>query len=136
MFPFEEDTEEELIEEEEEEYYPREYDVNFATGKLTGKIAEGARALAVWAYFAIRTQRYKYFQYSWDYGCEICDLIGKTYSDEYVYSEVNRMLTDCLEVNAYISGIDNLQIERSAERLNIQFTLLTDYGEEEIETDV
>ena len=46
------------------------------------------------------------------------------------------MLTDCLEVNAYISGIDNLQIERSAERLKIQFTLLTDYGEEEVTAEV
>ena len=46
-FPFEEETEELINEEEEEEYYPREFDIDFTTGKLTGKIAEGARAIAV-----------------------------------------------------------------------------------------
>lgn len=136
MFPFEEETTEDLIEEEEEEYYPREYDIDFKTGKLTGKIADGARALAVWAYLAIRTQRYKFFQYSWNYGCDINELIGTTNSDEYVYSEINRMLTDCLEVNPYINGIEDLQIERSNEKIYIQFTLQTDYGEEVIETNV
>mgnify|MGYP000799081299 FL=1 len=56
-FPFEEETEELINEEEEEEYYPREFDIDFTTGKLTGKIAEGARAIAVWAYLAIKIVR-------------------------------------------------------------------------------
>lgn len=41
------------------------------------------------------------------------NLIGGTYSDEYVKSEVNRMLTECLEVNPYVNGIENLEIEKS-----------------------
>lgn len=53
MFPFEKDTEE-LEEEEEIEYYPKEYDIDFSSGKLNGKIAEGARALAVWAYLQLK----------------------------------------------------------------------------------
>ena len=63
-FPFEEETEELIDKEEEEEYYPREFDIDFTTGKLTGRIAEGARAVAVWAYLAIKIVRYKYIQYS------------------------------------------------------------------------
>lgn len=39
-FPFEEETEELIDKEEEEEYYPREFDIDFTTGKLTGRIAE------------------------------------------------------------------------------------------------
>ena len=123
-------------EEEEEEYYPREFDIDFTTGKLTGKIAEGARAIAVWAYLAIKIVRYKYIQYSWEYGNEMVNLIGGTYSDEYVKSEVNRMLTECLEVNPYVNGIENLEIEKVNETLHIKFTLLTDYGSEEVESDV
>ena len=123
-------------EEEEEEYYPREFDIDFTTGKLTGKIAEGARAIAVWAYLAIKIVRYKYIQYSWEYGNEMVNLIGGTYSDEYVKSEVNRMLTECLEVNPYVNGIENLEIEKVDETLHIKFTLLTDYGSEEVESDV
>ena len=135
-FPFEEETEELINEEEEEEYYPREFDIDFTTEKLTGKIAEGARAIAVGAYLAIKIVRYKYIQYSWEYGNEMVNLIGGTYSDEYVKSEVNRMLTECLEVNPYVNGIENLEIEKVNETLHIKFTLLTDYGSEEVESDV
>ena len=74
-FPFEEETEELIDKEEEEEYYPREFDIDFTTGKLTGRIAEGARAVAVWAYLAIKIVRYKYIQYSWEYGNEMVNLI-------------------------------------------------------------
>ena len=63
MFPFEKDTEE-LEEEEEIEYYPKEYDIDFSSGKLNGKIAEGARALAVWAYFTIKIERYRFVQFT------------------------------------------------------------------------
>lgn len=135
-FPFEEDTEEIEETEEEEEWYPREYDLDFKTGKLTGKIAEGARAIAVWAYLAIKIARYEFFQYSWDYGSEFYDLIGRTYSDEYIESEVERIVTDCLEVNPYINGIEDLVIEKSDEILKIKFTILTDYGEEEVDIKV
>ena len=133
-FPFEEDTEEIEEVEEEEEWYPREYDIDFKTGKMTGKIAEGSRAIAVWAYLAIKIARYAFFQYSWDYGSEFYDLIGHTYSDEYVKTEVERIVTDCLEVNPYINGIENLTVERSEGNLKIRFTILTDYGEEEVDT--
>ena len=91
---------------------------------------EGARAIAVWAYLAIRIVRYRYIQYSWEYGNEMVN------SDEYVKSEVNRMLTECLEVNPYVNGIENLEIEKVNETLHIKFTLLTDYGSEEVESDV
>ena len=46
------------------------------------------------------------------------------------------MLTECLEVNPYVNGIENLEIEKINETLHIKFTLLTDYGAEEVETDV
>lgn len=118
MFPFEKDTEE-LEEEEEIEYYPKEYDIDFSSGKLNGKIAEGARALAVWAYFTIKIERYRFVQYSWEYGSEINDLIGYTHSDEYVKSEINRLITECLEPNAYITGITDLEVDRSKETMNI-----------------
>ena len=135
MFPFEEDTEE-LKEGEENEYYPKEYDIDFSSGKLNGKIAEGSRALAVWAYFAIKIERYRFVQYSWDYGSEINNLIGYTYSDEYIKSEINRLITECLETNGYIAGITDLDINRSKEKINIKFRLLTEYGEEGMELDV
>lgn len=135
-FPFEEEELEDQTVEEEEEYYPREYGLDFKTGKLNGKIVEGSQALAVWAYLALQIGRYKYYTYSWDYGCELEDLIGGNYSKEYLYTEVNRMILECLEENPYIKGIENLIIEQNESTLGITFTILTDYGEEDVEISV
>lgn len=136
MFPFEEELEEELLEEETEEYYPREYGIDFSTGKLTGKIVEGKEALAVWLYLALKIERYKFYTYSWDYGNELNSLIGKNYSQDHMDSEVKRMITDCIEENPYIEGIENLKVDRTDEGLFISFLILTDYGEEEMSLNV
>lgn len=130
MFPFEEELEDEL--QEEEEYYPREYEIDFKTGKLTGRIVEGAKALAMWAFLALQVDRDTFYTYSWDYGSELKELIGHPFSDEYIKSEVTRMITECLTVNPYISGIENLEISKGDDLLHINFVLLTDYGEEEV----
>ena len=135
MFPFEEDTEEEDIN-EEEEWYPKEYEVDFATGKLTGKIVEGSKAIAARCYLALLIPRYKYYQYSWDYGSELRELIGSNNSDEYIESEVNRFVTECVSENPYVNGIENIQIERQESTLKITFTIITDYGEEEVDINV
>lgn len=46
-FPFEEETEELINEEEEEEYYPREFDIDFTTGKLQ-KVQELLQCGRIW----------------------------------------------------------------------------------------
>ena len=134
MFPFEQ---EEVIEEEETiEYYPREYDIDFSTGKLTGKIVEGSKAIAIWVYLAMQIDRYKFYTYSWDYGNELKNLIGKNYSKEYINSEIERMIKDCVEENPYVNGIQNLEIEKIENTISISFEILTDYGVEEVKIDV
>lgn len=134
MFPFEQ---EEVTEEEETiEYYPREYDIDFSTGKLTGKIVEGSKAIAIWVFFAMQIDRYKFYTYSWDYGNELKNLIGKNYSKEYINSEIERMIKDCVEENPYVNGIQNLKIEKIENTISISFEILTDYGVEEVKIDV
>ena len=135
MFPFEEELENEF-DEEEEEYYPVEYEIDFSTGKLTGRKVSGSKALAVWAYLALQIDRGEFYTYSEDYGCELKELIGYKYSQEFLQSEVKRMIKDCLTVNPYIADIENLEITQTKSSLHISFKILTDYGEEEMETDV
>lgn len=135
MFPFEEELENEF-DEEEEEYYPVEYEIDFSTGKLTGRNVSGSKALAVWAYLALQIDRGEFYTYSEDYGCELKELIGYKYSQEFLQSEVKRMIKDCLTVNPYITDIENLEITQTKSSLHISFKILTDYGEEEMETDV
>jgi len=135
MFPFDEEFENEF-EEDEEEYYPEEFEIDFSTGKLTGRKVAGSKALAVWAYLALQIDRGEFYTYSEDYGCELKDLIGYRYSQEFLQSEIKRMITDCLTVNPYISDIENLEITQTKSSLHISFKIITDYGEEVMETDV
>lgn len=135
MFPFEEELENEF-DEEEEEYYPVEYEIDFSTGKLTGRKVSGSKALAVWTYLALQIDRGEFYTYSEDYGCELKELIGYKYSQEFLQSEVKRMIKDCITVNPYITDIENLEITQTKSLLHISFKILTDYGEEDIETDV
>ncbi len=135
MFPFDEELENE-IEEDEEEYYPEEYEIDFSTGKLTGRKVSGSKALATWAYLALQIDRGEFYTYSEDYGCELKDLIGYRYSQEFLQSEIKRMIKDCLTVNLYITDIENLEITQTKTSLHITFKIITDYGEEEMETDV
>ena len=45
----------------------REYELDFETGKLTGRIVTGVDAICVWAYLALKAKRYRWVIYSWYY---------------------------------------------------------------------
>ena len=44
------------------------------------KTVEGNEAIKVWVYKALLVPRYQYSIYTWDYGSELMDLIGKAYT--------------------------------------------------------
>ena len=46
----------------------KEYEFDFNTGHLTGRILEGKAALKMWIYKALLTKRYMYSIYSWIMG--------------------------------------------------------------------
>ena len=136
LFPFPTDTEIALATPEVTASSIREYGIDFKTGKLTGKIVEGVDALSVWAYLAIKAVRYKWLIYSWFYGSECKSLIGYSYSEEYIQSEVQRYLEECLFENEHITGVEDLEVSQIKDKLYIKFRLLTDVGSTEVEVDV
>ena len=54
------------------------------------KIVEGNEAICVWIWHAIKTFRYCYSIYSWDFGCEIDTLLGQNYTYELTKAEATR----------------------------------------------
>lgn len=114
----------------------REYEIDFKTGKLTGRIVEGVEALRVWAYLALKSKRYRWVIFSWTYGEEFTNLIGYSYSEEYLHSEVKRYIEDCLCENEHITGVEDLTVSVVKDKLHIRFTLITDVGSKEVELDV
>lgn len=134
MYPFDELDEEAAN--EEAVYQPKEYEINFETGQLTGRVVEGLEALQVWVWLALHTPRYRHYIYSWDYGQEYEDVIGQGYSRDYTEMELQRMTEECLTVNPHITGIENFTAEKDGERVILHFKLITDLGDAEVETDV
>lgn len=107
---------------------PKEYEIDFKTGQLTGRVVEGVEAIKVWIWIALQTPRYRYYIYSWDYGNEFEDLIGRGYSEEYINTEVQRMTEDCLLVNEHIESITDFSVTMENDQLTISFTANTIYG--------
>ena len=105
------------------------YDVNGRHILLSGN-----SALEVWIYKALKTERFEYLAYSWQYGIELKPFIGKVMGVQERYSELRRVITECLMVNPYIRSIDSFSItpENRAELVRVHITLTTVYGEVEI----
>jgi hypothetical protein len=113
---------------------PREYAWDFETGDFKledGKfiVVEGLEALKIWIYKALITARYRWPIYSWNYGCELDNLVGSSYSQAVTQSEAKRYVEECLLINPYIKAIKNVQTDSKDEKLTITFTAVTDYGE-------
>ena len=136
LFPFATDEETSLASTEVTASSIREYGLDFKSGRLTGKIVEGVDALCVWAYLALKAKRYRWIIYSWGYGDEVYDLIGYSYSEEYLNSEVRRYMEECLFENEHITGVQDLEVSQIKDVLHIKFTLVTDVGSKEVEMDV
>ncbi len=137
IFPAVEEGQAEEVQEIADSVVLREYawdfirnDFIFENGRQ--KIAEGLEALKIWAYKALVTERYKYLAYSWDYGQEIANLIGSNISSEFVKSEVKRYIEEAFSVNPHIKGIKNLSTAIEEDTISVDFTILSDLGEVDI----
>ena len=96
------------------------------------KIIEGNEAIKIWVYKALLIPRYHHLIYSWDYGSELMDLIGKAYTPSLIKSEAKRYIKEALEINPYILEVDVLDIDFKDGTLNANINLLTIYGESEV----
>lgn len=136
LFPFVTDEEIAQVTPEVTASSIREYELDFKTGRLTGRIVEGVDALCVWAYLALKAKRYRWVIYSWQYGEEYTNLIGYSFDEDYLYSEVKRYIEECLFINEHITGIEDLTVNQVNEMLCIRFRMITDVGSKEVDMDV
>lgn len=97
--------------------------------KGSPSIITGLRAVLVWAWKALHTQRFRHEIYSWDYGCELEALIGRPFTEELKRSEAVRYVRECLMVNPYISEVNQINVDFRDEKLMITCKLKTIYGE-------
>lgn len=131
MFPFDLDEEEVKLNVPEHKEQA-DYEIDFATGRLTGRIVTGLDAIKQWARLVLSTDRYYFSQYTWNHGAELSTLIGKNYDEEYIQSEVRRMIKDALLVNKDIIDVEDIRHVMEKDMLTISFTINTIYGRGEI----
>lgn len=90
---------------------------------------EGNKALEIWIYKALKTDRNQYLAYSSRYGIELKPFIGKVMGINERYSELQRIITECLMVNPYIKSIDSVEFTADGDRVLCEIELTTIYGE-------
>ena len=96
------------------------------------KIVEGNEAIKVWVYKALLVPRYQYSIYSWDYGSELMDLIGKAYTPQLTKSEAKRYIEEALKINPYILDVNVIDTDFKDSVLSANVKITTIYGESEV----
>ena len=96
------------------------------------KIVEGNEAIKVWVYKALLVPRYNYSIYSWNYGSELMDLIGKAYTPQLTKSEAKRYIEEALKINPYILDVNVVDTDFKDSILSANVKIVTIYGESEV----
>ena len=96
------------------------------------KIVEGNEAIKVWVYKALLVPRYNYSIYSWNYGSELMDLIGKAYTPQLTKSEAKRYIEEALKINPYILDVNVIDTDFKDSILSANVKIVTIYGESEV----
>lgn len=115
---------------------PREYGIDFTTGQLTGKIVEGIEAIKVWIWLCMHTERFRHAIYSSDYGTALDQYFGHVLSDEYINTDCESEISDALLMNEYIESIEDFEVIRNSDTLNIKFRVVTKFGSLEVDESV
>lgn len=134
IFPFIDVSDETIAEQTEELPTPTEYAWDFEKNEFIIKdgrfvVVEGLEAIKIWIYKTLQTPRFRYAIYSDDYGQDLEDLIGSSFTKAAVESEVKRMIYEALMANPYIEGIEDVEITFDGDTLEISCTVATAYGE-------
>lgn len=96
------------------------------------KIVEGNEAIKTWVYLALMTNNKQYPIYSWDYGSEVKELIGKNYTKALTKAEAQRLIEECLIINPYIVEVQVIDAIFKENTLTCDIKITTIYGDLEV----
>lgn len=123
-----------LTEEITEVKYPsKTYKLNFEKNRIDGS-TDDLDAIKQSIYLILSTERYQHIIYSWDYGVELLDLIGKPMP--YVMSELPRRIKDALIQDDRISDVIDFEFKPNGKQLYTKFTVVSNVGNISTELEV
>lgn len=100
---------------------------------LSGYVEE-LESLKQALYKVLKTERYEYQIYSFDYGIELEGLIGK--DSDYVRIELKRRIEECLLEDERVQEVNNFEFIQDGESLICSFNVISIYGEISITKEV
>lgn len=112
----------------------RETDWNFQANKPIWRsgspvFVTGARAVLVWAWNTLHTERFAHDVFSASYGPDFTGLIGQSYTEEVRQSEAIRIVRETLMVNPYITNVTQVSVSFEDSTLHLHCKMTTVYGE-------
>jgi Protein of unknown function (DUF2634). len=111
----------------------RTYRIHIDENYISGHI-DNLSALAQAIYLVLNIERYDYLIYSWNYGVEFKNLIGRNTS--YVIPEVKRRIIEALSQDARIRRVDDFRFESDSNKLHVIFMVTSIYGEISIDKEL
>ncbi len=109
------------------------YQLHLEQGSIRGYV-DGLAAIKQAIFKILNTERFNYEIYSWNYGIELNDLIGEPKA--YVYSEIERRITEALTQDDRIKSVDAFSFTADKDKVHVSFTVHTALGDFEIEKGV
>ena len=122
---------------EETKYYGKTYKVEIINDSESDKIngyTDGIESIKQAIYLILSTERYTRIIYSWDYGIELVDLIGKPIP--YCMAVIPRRVKEALLVDNRIENVTDFQFEHKGTKLHTTFTVVTNIGNVETRLEV
>lgn len=99
--------------------------LDIAHNRVSG-MTDNIDALLQAIYLILNVERYAYAIYSWDYGVELADLIGRP--KDYAMSELKRRITEALMQDDRIHAVDDWSFETGRKSVLAHFNVYTIYG--------
>lgn len=125
IFPLQNEEERFIEINEEETIEPsKTYRLDFEKGRIGGFIDE-EQAIRQFIRKALMTARFRFLIYDDQYGNELEDLIGSDVTDEFLQSEIPRVITDALIYDDRIEDVRDFEIERKKGDLYVTFLVET-----------
>lgn len=85
-------------------------------------------------YLILSTERYAHVIYSWNYGVELIDLIGR--EKQYVVPELKRRITEALLQDDRINSVEDFEITNNKNKYSCVFRVKSIYGTLQVEQGV
>lgn len=109
------------------------YKMKIKDERIENKV-DDLKAVEQACYKILNTERYRYVIYSWNYGVELQNLFGKPIP--YVFAELPRRITEALMQDDRVEEVTNFDLRHNKGDVLAKFTVITKYGEIEMQKGV